>query len=297
MAQSRSRFYSQELPLAFAEHLTDWVKSGTEGAVSILVTGKSGSGKSTLINALLRDQAAPTRNDLQGARITLLKSYKRKIGKVQVTAWESPGLQGFRDRDKDDIKTKCSNVDLVMFCVDMTITRYNEQDHLDTMKKLDGILGPEIWEKVVFVLTFADNYIMQVEDSIADPTQLKENFLKKIEVWRKRLQSTLELILDQHSEDKSHSEKPKVVIKVAPAGTSSTLKLLPEFPSWISMLWLEAMNVNIHATPALIHIYYEVSSDRSDTSTTSTQYSILKVEKDFLISAELDIPELKGKGL
>ena len=68
-------------------------------SISILVTGKTGSGKSTLTNGILglqvknkKSAAAKEGSDVKISTTNVTK-YQKMVGKIDVTVWDSPGLQ------------------------------------------------------------------------------------------------------------------------------------------------------------------------------------------------------------
>ena len=136
-------------------------------SVRILLTGKTGSGKSTLANGILglnveNEGAAKEGEEISGACTTEVNEYKTKKGKVDVTVWDSPGLQdGTKNQDSyvREMKKKCTPRDLTMYCIKVADTRFvRGTDNTDVvaMKKLTKSFGVDFWKNAIVVLTFAN---------------------------------------------------------------------------------------------------------------------------------------------
>ena len=72
--------------------------------------------------------------------------------------FDSPGLQDGTGRDDeylDDMHTKCEDVDLILYCMDMTVTRWTPQE-VKATKLLTEKFGEDFWKKSIVVLTKAN---------------------------------------------------------------------------------------------------------------------------------------------
>uniref|UniRef100_A0A1X7VFR1 AIG1-type G domain-containing protein n=1 Tax=Amphimedon queenslandica TaxID=400682 RepID=A0A1X7VFR1_AMPQE len=123
----------------------------------LLVTGKTGEGKSTLVNGILGEEVA-----VEGAGTerctTQVAEYKAVLHGVPVTVFDSPGLQDSTENEDKyiaDMKKKCQNLSLVLYCTKMTNNRLKEEDRCAILK-LTAAFGQRFWEYAVLVLTFAN---------------------------------------------------------------------------------------------------------------------------------------------
>ena len=132
-------------------------------SVRILFTGRTGVGKSTLINSLVGKVVAKEGADLNPQTMEV-QSYTTNLNGVDITVWDSPGLQDGTDNEESYIKqmsAKCGKgCDLVVYCIKMTETRFTP-DEIEAIKILTKAFGEDIWRNAVFVLTYA-NYVLQL---------------------------------------------------------------------------------------------------------------------------------------
>ena len=123
-------------------------------SLKLLVIGQTGSGKSTLINILLGRYIASVGHELEPETETV-SVYKEEINGVSVTACDTPGLRDASGQEKDymnRIKASCDNPDLVLFCLSMDSTRWQDDD-TEAIKIVTEHLGKDIWKHSVLVLT------------------------------------------------------------------------------------------------------------------------------------------------
>lgn len=127
----------------------------------MFITGETGTGKSTLVNGLLGAEVA-RENCTCYVETTEVISYEKEFENksVKVTLWESCGLQYYYGTRNEaqclaDLKKKCSDMDICIYCVNMTRTRTFIKD-INVIKRLTKVFGKKLWENSVFALTFAN---------------------------------------------------------------------------------------------------------------------------------------------
>ena len=157
-------------------------------SVKLLVIGQTGSGKSTLINTLLGRYIASVGDELEPETETV-SVYKEEINDVSVTACDTPGLRDASGKEKNymnKINSSCDNPDLVLFCLRMDTTRWQDDD-TEAIKIVTEHLGKDIWKHSVLVLTHADKIInsdiplkQQIDFFDKKKSKLKEKFINAI---------------------------------------------------------------------------------------------------------------------
>ena len=135
-----------------------------EQKLKILVCGKTGTGKSSLLNTLIGRElckvGGPGEID-HFAFTAVTQKVTPLYASIQNTLLEifdSPGLQDGTENDEDyleDMHKKCENINLVLYCVDMTTTRWTYQE-VKATNLLTKKFGAEFWKKAVLVLTKAN---------------------------------------------------------------------------------------------------------------------------------------------
>ena len=133
--------------------------------LQFLVCGKTGVGKSSLINSLVGCQACKVgdpglsegEEGLEGYTPAIATTWLN-INRVCIAIHDSPGLQDSGMDDEkylQDMYDKCKDVDLVLFCVDMTAPRYDAA-HVRSAELLTKKFGEGFWKHCVFVMTKAN---------------------------------------------------------------------------------------------------------------------------------------------
>ncbi len=221
-----------------------WLSSNT---ISVFVSGKTGTGKSTLVNALLGEKVAKE-GDTLDPETSEVKSFTEKIQEIDVTVWDSPGLQdGTKNEDKylEDIKSKCNGkIDLLLYCISMNATRFMSGCRdIEAMNKLTKILGPEIWENAMIILTSANKEIRSLKKMLPDP---EAKFNERLKEWRTTIVQYLR-------KDVGISSEVAHNIPILPAGRIEIPFLLEDHRPWLSHLWIESLAATkMKAQPALI---------------------------------------------
>ena len=255
-----------------------WIKRKKE--LRIMVTGKTGAGKSSLLNCFIGKKFFKEGNDLDPCTQTV-DEYRCEIGGIAVIAWDCPGLQDGTNNEKeylkDLVKKTEKNVDLMLYCVDMSTTRATDlRVHGSAMQKLTEILGPGVWSNTVVVLTFANLYETRIKTTNPkiDSNELLNNFMKQIDLWKEKLQQALGGV-----------GVPDVTINslpICPAGYF-TIPHLPGYQLWASHMWVTMLcAVKEYAQP--LPIMLNVGRFREKATLNDKHFTLPPEEQPIFIS-------------
>ena len=222
-------------------------------SINILMTGKTDSGKSTLINGILglkiscktavtSSSVAEDSSDCM-TKVAATK-YQVKKGEVDVTVWDSPGLQdGIENQDEylQQMRTECAARDLTLYCISVVSMRrlahgyYDDNPDVLAMRMLTQTYGTAFWNNAVIVLTFANTLQLFNLHWRRMPIKRKAQAFKlEIQEWEEKIQTIL-----------IHNLKVPVkiakAVKLIPAGNCEKLHL-PGNAYWLSALWFHCLN-------------------------------------------------------
>ena len=266
--------------------IKEWIQSSQ--SLSIFLTGKTGSGKSTLVNALVGEEVAEEGEepDPMTAEVTC---YARKRSGIDMKVFDSPGLQdgtGNEERYTADIKAKCVDIDLYLFCINVAESvRFNRDSReITAIKKLTEVFGRALWNNAVIALTFAN----EIEDNNDEMSSVKAQITRaerRVDILKKRAtegDSDAEL---KDAQDKLDEEKKKLenffgdkirewddelremlkndvgldaeqvkALQIIPTGFREPV-CLPDRPHWLSTFWFSVLrSTHKRAQPALLHM-------------------------------------------
>lgn len=221
-----------------AEDRKKWIQDSIKGGLQILITGRAGSGKSTLVNALVGQRLATVGSGLD-PQTKNVKDYSITVEDVNVVVWDSPGLQDGSENEEEyltELKTKCSNVDVVIYCLRITgdgadFDDVETRNDFTAIRKLTHIFGAEWWEHCIFVTTFS-NVLEAILESKPN-SNYEKKFDERLMDWAGKIQGAL-----------IAAEVPSEVINkipVVPAGHIKSLHL-PGWCYWLSKLWIIFLN-------------------------------------------------------
>lgn len=212
---------------------------GKEG-IQILVTGTLGVGKSTLVNGLVGKHAAETKHQLLPVTSTNLTGYTVNLkdvteeegnGEIEAVVWDTPGLQSNSGREYDSLSEKFADIDIIIYCMDVTVTRSSgltaadiDQNDLSAIKKLTSIFGSDWWKRSIFVMTRANALVT----ALRVKPDFEKRFTDKIMEWKEHIVATL-----------VKTGVPKEIaseIPVEPAGYPKKPHL-PGRENWLKALW------------------------------------------------------------
>lgn len=169
--------------------------------LSLLVCGQTGIGKSTLVNSLVGESVCPVgdpgkkwsiSNDVKevfGAETKTLQKSRKEINGVPVIIWDSPGLQDGTRKDRDYLQMihdSCKDVNLVLFCHDMTKTRWTGPD-METLHLLTKTFGLDFWKRCVLVFTKANALCPDLDDGETEYDYQKHLYDNFVELFRSEL--------------------------------------------------------------------------------------------------------------
>ena len=89
----------------------------------------------------------------------MVSEIKANIDNVFVTIYESSGLQdGTADEERylQDMYDKCKDVNLVLYCMEMTTSRYTAAAEIRATQLITKKFEPEFWNRCVLVMTKAN---------------------------------------------------------------------------------------------------------------------------------------------
>ena len=149
-----------------AELIHKLTKSTDKKKQFVIVTaGKAGVGKSTLVNNFLQLEGdAAFKTSFDPASVTTAVDHcDKEINGVKVRVIDMPGLHAVDSGDRTDKITDIlgdlkgvteKGADVVFYCVSL-LNRLENVDY-QNMDTLTKAFGSKIWERIIFVFTFAD---------------------------------------------------------------------------------------------------------------------------------------------
>ena len=180
-----------------------------EPYVKMLVCGITGIGKSALVNCIFGEEVTkekdPGFEESYKFSTDQVRCHHKQFNGVDLRVYDSPGLQdGKANEEKylEDIYSKCRDVDLVLFCMDMNASRFTDNEKKALELFAFKFRSTKFFERCVLVMTKANNVFVP-------PKQRKV----KAEYFKKRYTAMLEAFQDELIEN----EIPESVVKNIPA--------------------------------------------------------------------------------
>ncbi len=233
----------EELTPEEKENIKKWIRNGN--SIAILVTGKTGAGKSSVLNYILGKTIFDVGKKKDAPCTSEVHCKTSVKNGIKIFAWDSPGLQDGTGDEKylEDMKKKCTEIDLMLYCISMEETRSDLHIHTSAILKINTLFGETCWKNTVFVLTFANARIAVLKAKGTPEDKLKDGVEEQIKRWRKVIQEALrKMKVDKKIVDS---------IVVVPAGHPNNP--LPGYKYWISNVWSQCLlSMKIDAQAAVI---------------------------------------------
>ena len=207
------------------KEIKEWMRKGK--SIDILVTGKTGAGKSSLLNYVLGKTIFKEGDEKDTHCTSRVQCELSEKNGIKIRAWDSPGLQDGTDDDRyiQDLKLKCDKVDLMLYCISMEEVRSDLHTHESAIRKINDL---NCWKNTVFVLTFANVIVLELQARGVPDTRIETEFKAQTEEWRNKIKIELtKLQVDKKIVDNIH---------VIPAGHPREADL-PGCHYWLSSLW------------------------------------------------------------
>ena len=207
--------------------------------ITLLVIGRTGQGKSALINSLIelgREIVSEGSYTDSCTETSKSYTYPNAIPGVNVTIIDTPGVQDIQNKEHkyiQEIKNQCREISLVLYCMKMTEHRFTNDDKV-AMQEFYQAFGQKFWERVMFVLTFANDERLKKWDRRDQDDRMKEPLNDDTDAWeklkRERLAGRVEhrknelnafvtkLLQFQHESVQSQDAAQNLKFEVLPAG-------------------------------------------------------------------------------
>ena len=222
----------------------------SKSEANIVLMGKAGAGKSFLVNALcgavvldsFGEASLPATEGHKLKHETSLTScYKARetivdVGsprKFSVVVWDSPGLFDGEGNERGyvlQVKHQCDRPDILLYCIDMSQIRAVVGEMVQGMTLITELLGKEVWQHAIIVLTYA-NLVKPKQKSTTDDEK-RGDFSSTLEHWEKKIRTALL----RSGVDEITAEK----MVIQPAGTYTNPNL-PDRQHWLGSLWLQVL--------------------------------------------------------
>ena len=164
--------------------------------INILVCGLLSTGKSALINSIIGkkvcDESDPSEIDPNNAFASVTKKVQPVHARVRgpaIIIWDSPGLQGDTANDASYLKAmyeECQNAEIVIFCLDITISRWS-QSHIRVTQQFTDRFGNDFWKKCVLVFTKTNMVICPPKNRGQERKYFQQRYHNYQQRFRKQL--------------------------------------------------------------------------------------------------------------
>ena len=123
---------------------------------TVLVTGKMGTGKTTLVMGLNGTVPNTSSSDTLLPHTVNVTPYTKEHKRVNFTFYDTPGLKDSVGGENDWKYLKQMRMpDVLIFTMKMDDSEFRQED-IDTIKNISHAFGWKVWERALFLLTFAN---------------------------------------------------------------------------------------------------------------------------------------------
>lgn len=221
-------------------------------------------GKSTLVNSIIEKGKMVAKEGSGGGAVTSkVKTHSFCVtDDVMVSLIDSPGLRHSDQNNRhffenlfEDMMIQGDNTSIVLYCKKITDHRLTE-DEIAAIKQLYHTFGPEFWKRVVIVLTFANEVVLDYVEE-GDPS------LDDVSAWDELIEKRFISLLEKHRQELKTVLREKILIpdsivneiQFIPAGNYKVSRTcrnsyhLPDRENWLyELLKLCAISNNADTT-------------------------------------------------
>ena len=209
--------------------------------MKILVVGHNGSGKSSLINEMLAQKVAPVGRPYDQTGHDPIEEHRHKIGKVDVTVYDTRGFGHPRVADKKTMEAivKIKTVDVVLICHRL----YGRVDDatIKELKVLVDSMGNDLIDLSVLVFTFGDDYMTHCDPEFGDNGRLTDESKEEIKVemilQQKKIEYKLKDAFQKVGISKEVTDRIPSCISCGKRLKGVKRKELPTSHNWVDDLW------------------------------------------------------------
>lgn len=206
--------------------------------LKIAVCGLTGAGKSTILNGIVGRVVFKEGDYLthETKKVTP-HSWRDDDNNYEVTVYDTPGFEddtNNADQYRADIKEKCRDVDLLLYCISVEEARPMLVRDTKTLKELKNVFDADVWDHCIVVLTFANAIVLRSQTKhrarLMAKRKVADDYHTAIADWTKKIQEVLKEL-----------ELPEK-IPIIPAGSGLCFSILNDDNYWLTDLYHKAVD-------------------------------------------------------